>query len=87
MTRDASLGEFGVGEDDEQSTVEPAESPTDADGAAAGSTAGGDHDAPDPIQPTSRWSGEPRPCADCGTDIKRAWTDDGRLLCADCKEW
>jgi len=85
MTRDASLTEFGVDgdDDDEESAVAPAESPAD-DGGASAEDAGGDHD---PVRPTSRWSAEPRPCVDCGTEIQRAWTDDGRLRCADCKEW
>jgi hypothetical protein len=84
MTRDASLTEFGVGGDDEE---ESAGAATDGDGAAAEATAGGDHDAPDPVRPTSRWSAEPQPCADCGASVQRAWADDGRLRCPDCKEW
>jgi|AntRauTorcE11898_2_1112593.scaffolds.fasta_scaffold44656_1 hypothetical protein len=78
MTRDASLTEFGDGGDEEEKEL------------AAASTepaTGGDHDAPEPVRPTSRWSTNPQPCTDCGTRIQRAWTDDGRLLCADCKEW
>ncbi len=77
MTRDTSLTAFGDGGDDDE---EPAAT-------SAASASDGDTDGPDPVRPTSRWSASPRPCADCGTRTQRAWTDDGRLLCADCKEW
>ncbi|WP_256297766.1 DUF7573 domain-containing protein [Haloarchaeobius salinus] len=87
MTRDASLTEFGVGGDDE----EPADGTTgsespDGEATAESGTIGG-RDAPDPVRPTSRWSVDPRPCTDCGSQIQRAWTEDGRLLCSDCKDW
>ncbi|MFD1644168.1 DUF7573 domain-containing protein [Haloarchaeobius litoreus] len=87
MTRDASLTEFGVGGDDEEQADGTTDSETGGGEATAGSGTVDDRDAPDPVRPTSRWSAEPRPCAGCGTRIQRAWTDDGRLLCADCKEW
>ncbi|MFC4406510.1 DUF7573 domain-containing protein [Haloarchaeobius iranensis] len=72
MTRDASLTEFGDGGDDEEPVATNAASATDG---------------PEPVRPTSRWSTNPQPCTDCGTRTQRAWTDGGRLLCADCKEW
>jgi hypothetical protein len=77
MTRDASLTEFGDGgDDDEEPTATGSESATGDDAAA-----------PEPVRPTSRWSTNKQPCADCGARIQRTWTADGRLLCADCKEW
>lgn len=88
MTRDASLTEFGGGGGDDE-TETATESGADGDEAAPGATGDErrDDDAPDPVRPTSRWSAEPRPCAACGTKVQRAWTEDDRLHCPDCKDW
>lgn len=74
MTRDASLTEFGVGGTADETTDDVAPMETDGTG-------------PAPVRSTSRWTDEPRPCADCGDDVQRTWAVEDRQLCADCKEW
>jgi hypothetical protein len=36
---------------------------------------------------TYAWTPERANCAACGTAVERRWRDDGRLVCADCKNW
>ena len=37
--------------------------------------------------PTSRWTTQRQPCPDCGGATRRLWQADGRLVCAECKDW
>ena len=41
----------------------------------------------DTVTVTFTWSDGGGPCADCGGTVVRRWTDDGRLVCGDCKGW
>lgn len=36
---------------------------------------------------TYAWTPEGANCAACGTAVECRWRDDGRLVCADCKDW
>ncbi len=41
----------------------------------------------DPPTPTSRWQSDRQDCVVCERGVRRLWSDDGRLVCADCKDW
>lgn len=36
---------------------------------------------------TARFSPDGTPCEGCGAVVTRRWHDDGRFVCADCKNW
>ncbi|MGM0592706.1 MAG: DUF7573 domain-containing protein [Halobacteriota archaeon] len=46
-----------------------------------------DTDAVDPAVSTYRWSPDGVACAECGEQVTKRWHDDGRYVCANCKEW
>lgn len=63
----------------------PGEEP---DGDAADATDG--LPAPDDVEParsTYAWSPGGAECAACGATVTERWRDDGRQVCADCKDW
>jgi len=35
----------------------------------------------------SRWTADGEPCGSCGEPARRLWSDDGRIVCGDCKDW
>lgn len=41
----------------------------------------------EPIRSTYKWDGEGTDCRRCGERNHRFWTEDGALVCVDCKEW
>jgi len=41
----------------------------------------------DPSTPISRCRPSGQGCAVCERGVTRLWSDDGRLVCADCKDW
>jgi hypothetical protein len=43
--------------------------------------------SPESATATYAWTSVGATCAGCGTTVERRWQDDGRLVCADCKEW
>lgn len=76
MPEDSSLTEFTETDDDQSTTstdVDAGGKSTDADEAT--------------VTVTFAWDGTGKRCADCGEAVARRWTDDGRLVCADCKCW
>lgn len=87
MTRDASLTEFGVGGDEEETERGDDDTAAATDDGDATSTADGDGDTPEPVRPTSRWRAAAASCPDCGATVQRTWAADSRNVCADCKEW
>lgn len=44
-------------------------------------------DDADPVTPTSTWTADGADCERCGERADRRWTDDGSLVCVDCKTW
>jgi hypothetical protein len=44
-------------------------------------------DAVAPATPTARWAPGGEACADCERSVTRLWHEDGRTVCADCKDW
>ncbi|SEO93507.1 hypothetical protein SAMN04487948_10868 [Halogranum amylolyticum] len=41
----------------------------------------------EPATPTYRFSPEGVGCDACDVTVQKRWQDDGRFVCADCKEW
>jgi hypothetical protein len=39
------------------------------------------------LRSTYAWTTEPVECEDCSTTVQRRWTQNGALVCADCKDW
>jgi hypothetical protein len=92
--RDTSLDEFLGTSDDGQSELtseEEREESKDSEGTSdrdGGSSNGGKpEETADPAAVTYAWTPEGATCTACGTTVERRWRADGRLVCADCKEW
>ena len=86
--RETSLEDFLDGsETDAESTA--SEAPADAsEGTAEGSDAAASgKGATEPAAATYAWTPDGANCAACGTAVERRWRDEGRLVCADCKDW
>jgi hypothetical protein len=46
------------------------------------------HGAVEPTgPPTTQWAADGATCAVCDERVTRRWRDDGRLVCAGCKNW
>lgn len=46
------------------------------------------HGAVEPTgPPTAQWAADGAVCAVCNERVTRRWRDDGRLVCAGCKNW
>jgi len=46
------------------------------------------HGAVEPTgPPTAQWAADGATCAVCDERVTRRWRDDGRLVCAGCKNW
>ena len=69
--------------------ADDADADTDRDAGAdeSANADGGDDGTPESTSPTFDWTPGGAACAACGERIERRWTDDGRLVCAACKEW
>jgi hypothetical protein len=80
-------------EDTERDTAEGDETSVTEEGNGqergdSGTSIGGGHDAVEHSgPPTSRWRPEGTACAVCAETAARLWHQDGRLVCALCKEW
>ena len=100
--KDESDGRSGPGEESgdgggSTDRDRPREEPRDSTDSGAGtprgagntpSRNGGDsEDRIDPSTPASRWQPDGQDCARCEHSVTRLWSDDGRLVCADCKDW
>lgn len=44
-------------------------------------------DDAEPATATSAWHSDGASCERCGERTDRRWTDDGALVCVDCKTW
>jgi hypothetical protein len=90
MGNDRSLDDF-LGDEDET----PAVSESEGDLAETGETgddgdidaANTDTDTVEPATPTYRFSPDGAACDVCEATVEKRWHDDGRFVCADCKEW
>lgn len=96
MARESTLDEFvgggesggAAGDDVAGATDETATETTDE-------TAGPSVADATPATPTCGWRAGGVPCADCGASVEWLWTDgdgeggddDGRRVCAGCKDW
>ena len=91
-------GSDAAAEDEATETDAAAEDGTDETDAAAKDeateTAGPSVADATPATPTCGWRAGGVPCADCGASVEWLWTDgdgeggdDGRRVCAGCKDW
>lgn len=84
MARDRSLDEF-VREESSESEDDADESAAEGDDAtdpASESVAGGT-----PAVPTMSWHPDGVGCESCGRAVDQRWSDDGQLVCRECKDW
>jgi hypothetical protein len=99
MSKDRSLDDF-VGADSDAEHADSGERDDDAQH-ADGVERNADHESPDatdteeavdtdavtPATPTYRFTPDGAACDACGDTVEKRWHDDGRFVCADCKEW
>ena len=77
MSKDRSLADFASGdESDDASESNESNEANEANEASV-----------DPATPTYRFAPDGATCDDCGEAVQKRWHDDGRFVCADCKDW
>ncbi len=90
---DASLDDF-LSDGDESEAGDGDPDPAAPSPDTAPEDEGDETDAPavdttdvEPAVSTYAWRSDATACAACGEQVERRWRDDGRLVCADCKDW
>ncbi|WP_435361039.1 DUF7573 domain-containing protein [Haloarchaeobius sp. DFWS5] len=86
MTRDASLGDFGVGDE----ASDEGDEATSGDARATSTEQAQAGDEPAPVSPavsTYCWEPTGRDCGTCGESVERLWRDGPEFVCESCKEW